>query len=73
MINKMAASIDSFKLVYDVVADKKIPVRMYKSNETQLSVAIAQIEGPLVDGYFCLGNCFCRFQPLPLALTCGYS
>ena len=53
----MASSVGSFKLVYDVVSNGKIHVRMYKSVDTQLTVAIADIEGPLVNGYFCLGEC----------------
>ena len=64
----MATSIDSFQLVYDVVSNSKIPVRMYKSKDTQLSVAIAQIEGPLVNGYFCLGKYLCRLDRLTPAL-----
>ena len=59
---KMATSTDnSFRLIYDVVSNGKIPVRFYKSSDTQLSVAIAQIEGPLVNGYFCLGELYSSF------------
>ena len=68
LTNKMATSIDSFQLVHDVVSNSKIPVRMYKSKDTQLTVAIAQIEGPLVNGYFCLGKCLCRSELLTLTL-----
>ncbi|XP_076436922.1 uncharacterized protein C05D11.1-like [Babylonia areolata] len=52
----MASSTDSFQLLYDVVSNGKIPVRMYKSKDTHMSVAIAQVEGPLVNGYFCLAT-----------------
>ena len=68
LTNKMATSIDSFELVHDVVSNSKIPVRMYKSKDTQLTVAIAQIEGPLVNGYFCLGKCLCRSELLTLTM-----
>ena len=68
LTNKMATSIESFELVHDVVSNSKIPVRMYKSKDTQLTVAIAQIEGPLVNGYFCLGKCLCRSELLTLTL-----
>ncbi|KAK7094598.1 uncharacterized protein C05D11.1-like [Littorina saxatilis] len=52
----MATSIDSFELVYDVVSNGKIPVRLYRSKDSLMSVGIAQIEGPLVNGYFCLAT-----------------
>ena len=33
-----------------------VQVKKLKSNSTGLVVCIAQVEGPLVNGYFCLGN-----------------
>lgn len=54
---KMAASCENFKLVYNVICNGKVPVSLYKSVDTDLSVFIAQIDGPLVNGFFCLGKC----------------
>jgi hypothetical protein len=44
-----------FEKVGTVLADGNIPVAKYRSKKTGLSVCIAQVEGPLVNGYFCLG------------------
>ena len=45
-----------FDLVYTVTADGNVPVTKYRSKKTGLTVFIAQVEGPLVNGYFCLGK-----------------
>lgn len=47
---------DNFELLFSVKANNTIPVFKYKSKKTGLTVCIAQVEGPLVNGYFCLGN-----------------
>ncbi|PVD22506.1 hypothetical protein C0Q70_18320 [Pomacea canaliculata] len=52
----MAASCENFKLVYNVICNGKVPVSLYKSVDTDLSVFIAQIDGPLVNGFFCLAT-----------------
>ena len=52
--SKMAAPM--FDLVYTVTADGNVPVTKYRSKKTGLTVFIAQVEGPLVNGYFCLGK-----------------
>ena len=45
-----------FEFVCSVTADGNIPVSKYKSKETGITIFIAQVEGPLVNGYFCLGK-----------------
>lgn len=45
-----------FKFLYEVKADGDIPIAKYKSENTGITVCIAQVEGPLVNGYFCLGK-----------------
>ncbi|XP_060600571.1 uncharacterized protein C05D11.1-like [Ruditapes philippinarum] len=45
-----------FEKVGTVLADGNIPVAKYRSKKTGLSVCIAQVEGPLVNGYFCLAT-----------------
>jgi len=49
----MAAPYD---VVYSVKADGNIPVTKYKSKKTGLTCVIAEVEGPLVNGFFCLGK-----------------
>lgn len=45
-----------FEFLYDVTADGNIPISKYRSKNTGISVFIAQVEGPLVNGYFCLAT-----------------
>lgn len=45
-----------FEQVADLKANNKIPVVKYKSQRTGLTVTIAQVEGPIVNGYFCLAT-----------------
>ena len=47
---------DTFELQSTCKANNVIPVYKYKSRNTGLTVVIAQVEGPLVNGYFCLGK-----------------
>ena len=49
---KMAAK---FEKVCSVVSNGIVPVTKYRSSRTGLTVCIAQVEGPLVNGFFCLG------------------
>jgi hypothetical protein len=51
---KMAAT-GNFEFLFTVQSNGSIPVSKYRSKTTGLSVFIAQVEGPLVNGYFCLG------------------
>ncbi|CAL1530529.1 unnamed protein product [Lymnaea stagnalis] len=46
----------NFELLYRVVCDGKIPVSQYHSKDTGLTVCIADVEGPIVNGYFCLAT-----------------
>ncbi|XP_067661811.1 uncharacterized protein C05D11.1-like [Haliotis asinina] len=52
----MATSSDNFEFLFTVVANDSIPVSKYRSKETGISVFVAQVEGPLVNGYFCLAT-----------------
>lgn len=46
-----------FELICSLKAIDTIPVHMYKSLNTGITVCIAEIDGPIVNGYFNLGNC----------------
>ncbi|XP_059140205.1 uncharacterized protein C05D11.1-like [Physella acuta] len=46
----------SFELQYSVVCNGKIPVSKYRSKDTGLTVCIAEVEGPIINGYFCLAT-----------------
>jgi Zn-dependent M16 (insulinase) family peptidase len=37
-------------------ANDLVPVHKYKSSATGLIVVIAEVEGPVVNGYFCLAT-----------------
>lgn len=45
-----------FELICSLKAEDTIPVHMYKSTNTGLTVCIAEIDGPVVSGYFNLGK-----------------
>jgi hypothetical protein len=45
----------NFELLCSLSANDVIPVHKYRSNQTGLTVVIAEVEGPVVNGYFCLG------------------
>jgi hypothetical protein len=47
---------ENFELICSLKANDLIPVHKYKSNVTGLTVVIAEVEGPIVNGYFCLGK-----------------
>ncbi|XP_077994627.1 uncharacterized protein C05D11.1-like [Glandiceps talaboti] len=46
----------SFEKVSSVVSNGVIPVSKYKSKKTGVTVCHAEVEGPLVNGYFCLAT-----------------
>ena len=46
----------NFEFLFSAVANGSIPVSKYRSKDTGISVFIGQVEGPLVNGYFCLGK-----------------
>lgn len=45
-----------FKLISSTKASDVIPVNKYLSEKTGLTVIIANVEGPVVKGFFCLGE-----------------
>ncbi|XP_052757845.1 uncharacterized protein C05D11.1-like [Galleria mellonella] len=45
-----------FKLITSTKASDVIPVNKYVSEKTGLTVIIAEVEGPLVNGFFCLAT-----------------
>jgi len=47
---------ENFKELASLKANNKIPVTKYISLRTGLTVTIAQVEGPVVNGYFCLAT-----------------
>lgn len=52
----------NFELCYSLKAFDRIPVSEYISKKTGLTVCIAQVDGPVVNGYFCLG-CYFHYNP----------
>lgn len=46
----------SFQLVYSTKAYNKIPIFEYESTTTGLTVVIAEVDGPIVNGFFCIGT-----------------
>lgn len=52
----------SFELVTCLKAHEKIPVFEYQSKQTGLTVIIAEVDGPVVNGYFCLGTTFLIYK-----------
>lgn len=45
-----------FELISSLEAYGRIPVYEFKSIRTGLTIVIAEVEGPVVNGYFCLGE-----------------
>ncbi|KAK3592274.1 hypothetical protein CHS0354_037563 [Potamilus streckersoni] len=52
----MASSCGNFECQYSVKGDGDIPIVKYKSTKTGLTVFIADVEGPIVNGYICLAT-----------------
>lgn len=46
----------SFDLVCSSQANDLISVRKFRSSRTGLTVVLADVDGPVVNGYFCLGK-----------------
>ncbi|XP_046677319.1 uncharacterized protein C05D11.1-like [Homalodisca vitripennis] len=46
----------TFSLICSSKANDLIPVHKYKSSLTGLTVVLAEVEGPVVNGYFCLAT-----------------
>ena len=47
---------DHYQELAFLKANDKVPVAKYKSLRTGLTVTVAQVEGPVVNGYFCLAT-----------------
>lgn len=47
-------NMSNFELLYSLKAYNKIPVAEYVSKKTGLTVVIAEVDGPVVNGFFCL-------------------
>lgn len=54
----------NFLLVGSSKANDLIPVHKYKSSLTGLTVVLAEVDGPVVNGYFCLGKSLDIQSPL---------
>ncbi|XP_057672406.1 uncharacterized protein C05D11.1-like isoform X1 [Diorhabda carinulata] len=52
----MPEKLNKFELGYSLKAFGKIPVCEYVSRKTGLTVVIAEVEGPIVTGHFCLAT-----------------
>ncbi|XP_012262723.1 uncharacterized protein C05D11.1-like [Athalia rosae] len=52
----VANSMAGFDLVCSLKSNDLIPVHKYKSSRTGLTVVIAEVDGPVVNGYFCLAT-----------------
>ena len=46
----------NYEVVSRLMANDKIPVTKFRSSRTNLTVTVAQVEGPVVTGYFCLAT-----------------
>ena len=49
-------ALGKYEVVSSLKANNKIPVTKYRSTRTGLTVTVAQVEGPVVNGYFCLAT-----------------
>lgn len=52
-----------FKLISSTKASDVVPVNKYVSQKTGITVIIAGVEGPLVNGFFCLGEFYKKNTP----------
>lgn len=59
----------TFKLVSSTKASDVIPVNKYVSKKTGITVIIADVGGPLVNGFFCFGEIFSWLPCIILILT----
>jgi len=54
-----SGNMGGFELICSLNANSKanaIPFHMYKSTNTGITICIAEVDGPVVSGYFNLGN-----------------
>ena len=54
--NSPAGNMSGFELICSYKSNDSIFVHKYKSLNTGITVFIADVDGPLVCGYFCLGK-----------------
>lgn len=54
--NSPRGNMGGFELVYSMKTNDTVPIHIYKSTNTGITVCIAEVEGPVVCGYFCLGR-----------------
>lgn len=47
---------DNFETICLVYYENTIPIYMYKSKNTGITVCIAELDGPIINGYFNIGN-----------------
>ena len=50
------AADEEYELQYSGKVNDIIPVCKYRSRKTGLRILVAQVQGPLVNGYLCLGT-----------------
>ena len=46
---------ENYELITTAVVSGIIPVKKFRSKETGFTVCISFVDGPIVNGYFCLG------------------
>lgn len=63
----------NFKLILSSKASNVIPVNKYVSQKTGLTIIIANVDGPLVNGFFCLGLHFYVTSFTVIVLVCKIS
>lgn len=51
-----ADSSPAYELLYSTKVNGAVPVHKYKSKKTALRVVIAEVDGPVVNGYFVLAT-----------------
>ncbi|XP_076754478.1 uncharacterized protein C05D11.1 [Xylocopa sonorina] len=54
--NSPRENMGAFDFIHSIKANDTIPVHIYKSRDTGITVCIADVDGPVVNGYFCLGT-----------------
>ena len=60
---------ERFELVSSALVADIIPVKKYRSKETGLNVCLVNIDGPIVNGYFCLCECILTLFCMGYLLT----
>lgn len=52
--NSPTSNMGDFELITSTKSNDTIPVHKYKSAKTGITVVIAEVDGPVVGGYFCI-------------------